>query len=102
MVSPGILPEAGPRPGCFRMSLTHGSAKARGNRPIKSWILNKPGSLSNTGRETLIQFTLFPSDKKGPKQMELWGTMVCHELSEMGFWGVGVAGKQKKETERLT
>lgn len=32
--------------------------------------------------------------------MDLWGTMVCLELSEMGFWGVGVAGKQKKETEK--
>lgn len=89
MVSPGILPEARPRPGCFWMPRTHGSAKACGNRAIKSWLLNKPGFLSSIVRGILIQFTLFPSDKKGTKQMVLWGTMVWPWAFQNGFLGGG-------------
>lgn len=79
-------------------ALSHGSAN--GNRAIKSWILSKPGFLSNIVRETLIQFTLFPSDKKEPKQMGSLGTTVCHELLEMDFFVGGRVGEQKKETEK--
>ena len=45
----------------------HNLAKASGNGAKKSSILNKPGFLSTIVRETLIQFTLFPSDKKKSK-----------------------------------
>lgn len=98
-VSPGTLLEAMPRPGCFRMPLNHGSAKAGGNRAKRSWILNKPGFLSNIVERPLSVLFFSNQIRKSQSRWghwELWCTMSFRKWIFFFFF----RRRRKKETEK--
>lgn len=71
-----------PRPGCFQMPLSHGSVKASGNRAKRSWILNKPGFLSNI--------------VEGPLSKPLSSHQIRKSQSRWGHWELWYAMSFRK------